>query len=482
MCKIISLLLVVFILILRSAIAQQSVGVNTTNPDPSAVLDVQSNSKGMLIPRLTTAQRNLIASPATGLLIFDTNTGSFWFKSATNWIELVDTLNNTWKKSGNNAHLGVSGNVGVGVTNPAFKLDVHGRIRIRTGILGNASTSSGMWLEDHRDGTNRVFIGMQDSIRAGFYGAGTNGVGWEFVFNAVNGRLTLGQSTHPYDFNIGRNSPTIGFFDLDDNVTSGIIQGNADNLYIHANRVSSLGGGTGGNLLLQTNSGGLPNFIAGNVGIGITTPDVKVHITGGTDITNATGGYIQMGSTTSTNVALDNDEIQARNDGAAAKLTVQSGGGGLQIGSGATVVNFSSTGELNRNGVTGTSNLLPLAFGKVSASGSIINSTGNFTVSHPSEGVYKITLTGESNVFANRNSYMILATPYNNSSIIITHDPIMVITGIDSDNTIEVRISRPNVNFTNSSCSGDCGPFSYITNLGFHQTENYDFSILIYKH
>ena len=55
--KIASLLIV----ILSNAVlvlAQQSVGVNTTNPDPSAALDVQSNSKGMLIPRLTTAQRN----------------------------------------------------------------------------------------------------------------------------------------------------------------------------------------------------------------------------------------------------------------------------------------------------------------------------------------------------------------------------------------------------------------------------------------
>jgi hypothetical protein len=211
-------------------------------------------------------------------------------------------------------------------------------------------------------------------------------------------------------------------------------------------------------------------------------PDVKVHINGGTDVTNASGGYLQLGTTTSTNLAFDNNEIQARSDGAAALLTLQNGGGGLQIGSGSAEVNFTSTGELNRNAVTGTSNLLPLAFGKISASGSIINSTGNFTVSHPSEGVYKITLTGESNVFTNRNSYVILATPYNNSSIIITSDPRMLITGIDDDNTIEVRIMRPNVNFTNSSCSGDCGPFSYIANLGFHQMENYDFSILIYKH
>ena len=481
MYKKIALILIIILSTTCLALAQQGVGVNTTTPDPSAVLDVQSNSKGMLIPRLTTAQRNLIASPATGLLIFDTNTGSFWFKSASNWIELVDTLNNTWKKNGTNTYTPNTQNVGIGVNNPAFKLDVNGRMRIKTGTLGNVSTSSGMWLEDYRDGTNRVFIGMQDSIRAGFYGSGPNGAGWEFAFNSTNGRITLGQTTQPYDFSIGRNSPTIGFFDLDDDVTSGTIQGNADNLYISANRVSSLGGTAGGNLLLQTNSGGLPNFIAGKVGIGITTPDVKVHINGGTDLSSTSGGYLQIGSSGSTNIAFDNNEIQARDDSAAAKLTLQNDGGGLQIGSGSAAVNFTATGEVNRP-ATGSSNLFPLAFGKVSASGSVISSTGNFTVSHPSEGVYKITLPGESNVFTNRNSYVILATAYNNSSIIITNDPRMILTGIADDNTIEVRIMKPNVNFVNSSCSQDCGPFSYITNIGFHQMENNDFNILIYKY
>ena len=46
--------------------------IGGTTPHPSAVLDVQSNNKGLLPPRLTTAERNLIAEPATGLLVFNT--------------------------------------------------------------------------------------------------------------------------------------------------------------------------------------------------------------------------------------------------------------------------------------------------------------------------------------------------------------------------------------------------------------------------
>jgi hypothetical protein len=50
------------------------IGINSSgsNPDPSAMLDVQSTSKGMLIPRMTTAQRDAITSPTQSLLIYNT--------------------------------------------------------------------------------------------------------------------------------------------------------------------------------------------------------------------------------------------------------------------------------------------------------------------------------------------------------------------------------------------------------------------------
>jgi hypothetical protein len=53
------------------------VGIGTVNPDPSAILDLVSISEGLLIPRLNSAQRDLIVLPAVGLLIFNTSTSSF---------------------------------------------------------------------------------------------------------------------------------------------------------------------------------------------------------------------------------------------------------------------------------------------------------------------------------------------------------------------------------------------------------------------
>jgi hypothetical protein len=49
------------------------VGIGTTNPDSSALLELDSNNSGFLIPRVTEAERNSITDPANGLLIYQTN-------------------------------------------------------------------------------------------------------------------------------------------------------------------------------------------------------------------------------------------------------------------------------------------------------------------------------------------------------------------------------------------------------------------------
>ena len=73
---------------LISILSFAQVGIGTITPDPSASLDIESNNSGLLIPRMETTQRTSIPSPAQGLLVFDTNTNSFWFFDSTDWIEL----------------------------------------------------------------------------------------------------------------------------------------------------------------------------------------------------------------------------------------------------------------------------------------------------------------------------------------------------------------------------------------------------------
>lgn len=58
------------ILLISTGLYSQ-VGVGTITPDASSMLDVSSNSKGLLMPRLSTEQRDAIVSPATGLMIYN---------------------------------------------------------------------------------------------------------------------------------------------------------------------------------------------------------------------------------------------------------------------------------------------------------------------------------------------------------------------------------------------------------------------------
>jgi hypothetical protein len=78
-------------LIASIAIYAQSVSINTdgSSADASSILDVKSTTKGMLIPRMTTAQRTAITAPANGLLIYDTDVKSFWYYNGTLWTNLV---------------------------------------------------------------------------------------------------------------------------------------------------------------------------------------------------------------------------------------------------------------------------------------------------------------------------------------------------------------------------------------------------------
>ena len=85
-------------------IYSQGVGTNIDNsiPHASAILDVKSTDKGILVPRVTSIQRNGIASPAVGLLVFDTDTESFWYHDSSGWKNLLSPTSG-WSVSGNTA-------------------------------------------------------------------------------------------------------------------------------------------------------------------------------------------------------------------------------------------------------------------------------------------------------------------------------------------------------------------------------------------
>lgn len=65
-----------------------NIGIGTMAPNASALLDMTSTTKGLLPPRMTTSQRDAIASPATGLVIFNTTSNSLEVRTSTAWMAL----------------------------------------------------------------------------------------------------------------------------------------------------------------------------------------------------------------------------------------------------------------------------------------------------------------------------------------------------------------------------------------------------------
>jgi hypothetical protein len=112
------------------------VGVNTdgSSPDASSILDVKSTDKGILIPRMTAAQRGAIASPATGLMVYQTDaTAGFYYYSGTAWVQAIGPAGAT----GATGPAGATG--ATGATGPAGGAGADGK----TVLNGTSNPASG---------------------------------------------------------------------------------------------------------------------------------------------------------------------------------------------------------------------------------------------------------------------------------------------------------------------------------------------------
>ncbi len=76
------------LLLMINPVANAQVGIGISNPDASAALDVTSTTQGFLMPRMTTAQRGLISSPATGLMVIDTDLKTVMIYNGAEWVEV----------------------------------------------------------------------------------------------------------------------------------------------------------------------------------------------------------------------------------------------------------------------------------------------------------------------------------------------------------------------------------------------------------
>lgn len=184
----------------------QAVGIGTNTPHASAQLDVTSTTKGVLFPRMTLVQRNAIASPTAGLMIYQTdNTPGFYFFDGTLWLAVNAGGTNLWSLNGTSIYNTNGLNVGIGTNSPTGRLDVLGSLVLSQG-------SPIIMKDDAIGNTNR--IRFQDATATSEFainhlGGGSSDILWiespahslDWVM-AANGRIGIGTSAPAIKFHV----------------------------------------------------------------------------------------------------------------------------------------------------------------------------------------------------------------------------------------------------------------------------------------
>ena len=136
--------------ILFSILSYAQVGINTNTPDSSSALDIESTTGGILIPRLTETQRDAISSPATGLMIYQTDqTTGFYFYDGIAWTRIEGVV-------------GPQGETGpAGPTGPQGPQGIQG-VAGNDGADGadgsNGSSAYEIWIAAGNTGTEAEFL------------------------------------------------------------------------------------------------------------------------------------------------------------------------------------------------------------------------------------------------------------------------------------------------------------------------------------
>ncbi len=196
-----STLLFAALLAAPAALAQTagSVGIGTTSPDAKAALDVSATDKGVLVPRLTQAQRIGIAAPVpAGLLVYQTDgTPGFWYYEATaGWTFLnggdnlgnhtaTQTLNlNTQRLLGNLTPQGIS------LGDSTAQVELTASVGTQSAALITRSRFGSPYSRAILSGYGKLPDGTSTANDFGIWATAYRGSGWAGFFSAGNTTTT----------------------------------------------------------------------------------------------------------------------------------------------------------------------------------------------------------------------------------------------------------------------------------------------------
>lgn len=336
---------------LKSFMFYSQVGIGTTNPDPSSVLDIQATSKGLLIPRIN-LNTNPVLNPQKSLLVWNTDTSvyseGFYYFDGNTWTRLQN--NNIWNTTGNIGTSEVTDFLG-NIDNKSLAIRTNNITRMRIGseVAGTSFTNISMSLNPTSSYTgsivslNNTLDVQSGSAAANVFGIENllylrNGSTISSTFRAIRNRLwnvqtanypnvvgTLNEYrgevtditsfkgfTNNYDFRAGSNTNEMMGFS---NEFTGQINGTIANYYgFYSGIHSSLSGYTNYYGFYQSNVGAASNRYAffydgddtntkdvvvtgtGRIGVGTNVPHSSLQAEGSLSVKydttgNSTGVY-----------------------------------------------------------------------------------------------------------------------------------------------------------------------------------------------
>lgn len=190
----------------------QNVGIGTTTPDASSILELNSTTLGFLVPRMTDAQKTAISSPATGLLIYQTDLpNGFWYYDGTMWKQLTsvekidDLIDGKSDSDGSNDYSSVFLGLESGRT------DIENDSR----CIGLGYQS----LYSNNDGYANIAIGYQalylNTNTSGSQGLNNNAIGYQALYSntSASGNNAFGLWAL-YSNTIGQQNTAIGHLSM----------------------------------------------------------------------------------------------------------------------------------------------------------------------------------------------------------------------------------------------------------------------------
>lgn len=255
--------LLIFSLLFSSAcIYGQGIGINTEQlpPHPSAILDIQSTSQGILIPRMTQEQREQIVDPAPGLLIYQTdNNPGLYTNNGAIW-NVLAAGQDVWTTTGNS---GTDPNIQFLGTTDASPL----RIRLNNFWAGELNSATSNASIGDSAGIS-ITSGLQNtsfghkSMRLNATGQNNTAIGYRALSKCTTSGSTAIGSQALMSNTSGFENTALGAHSLRDN-TTGAFNTSLGRSALQNNTTGN-GNTAGGNKCMLNNLGGFDNTAVGH--------------------------------------------------------------------------------------------------------------------------------------------------------------------------------------------------------------------------